>query len=108
MARCLVLLAEHSGDNRLQSLEQVRLTGRILAHIKLAGDFAHSIAVIDSLGVDTKVNRFLRGQQEVHLLRDTRPILIGADITTILEVFRAISICNKLKSRYAVPQEVSK
>ena len=24
------------------------------------------------------------------------------------EVFRAISICNKLKSRYAVPQEVSK
>lgn len=84
MGSCLILASQHGRDDGLQGLEQVGLAGGVLAHVKLAGNLAHSIAVIDSLGVNAQVNALLRSQQEVHLHGDMYPILVCADTATIL------------------------
>ena len=88
----LITFSEHGSDDRLEGLEQVGLAGRVLAHIELPGNLAHGITVIDSLGVDTEVGTLLGGQQEIHLLRDMAPILIGADGAAILVQLEQVNL----------------
>lgn len=93
IVRCrLILLAQHGGDNRLQGLEQIGLAHGVLAHVKLAGNLAHGITVIDRFGVDTQIYGFLRGQQKVHLLGDMRPILVGTDFAAILVELEQVNL----------------
>lgn len=93
IVRCrLILLAQHGGDNRLQSLEQIGLAHGVLAHVKLAGNLAHGITIIDRFGVDTQIYGFLRGQQKVHLLGDMRPILVGTDFAAILVELEQVNL----------------
>ena len=88
----LIALSEHGSDDRLEGLEQVGLAGRVLAHIELPGNLTHGITVIDSLGVDTEVCTLLGSQQEIHLLRDMEPILIGADTAAILVELEQVNL----------------
>ncbi len=92
MGSCLIPLTQHGGDNRLKGLEQIGLAGRVLAHIKLAGNLAHRITVIDGLRVNTQIHTLLRSQQEIHLLRDMAPILIGADGAAILVQLEQVNL----------------